>query len=207
MMINWREVLETDLGRKFLEVVQTGNVPTLAEWQSLGLSTDSPLRDSHDRSNFCLFYSWAVPCKEVVDELVGMGRIHEVMAGSGYWGRVLRANGATISCSDLKTKQYNLGEWMQVHSGNAANALYDSSKYDTVLMVWPPYKCDEDADAEALGYMRSGQRLVLVGEGEDGCTGSQALFDRLKAEFTLEKEMELPNWPCVHDYVSIYVKK
>jgi hypothetical protein len=65
-----------------------------------------------------------------------------------------------------------------------------------------------DSAYHALCIFR-GDTFILIGEGEDGCTGSKNLFDLLERKWTLIDSDVIyhPNWPGIHSCVQIYVRK
>jgi hypothetical protein len=67
---------------------------------------------------------------------------------------------------------------------------------------------EEDSAYHALCIFR-GNTFILIGEGEDGCTGSKNLFDLLERDWRLIDSDVIyhPNWPQIYSCVQIYVRK
>jgi len=63
-----------------------------------------------------------------------------------------------------------------------------------------------DSAYHALCIFR-GNTFILIGEGEDGCTGSKNLFDLLEREWIDSDIIYHPNWHGIHSCVQIYVRK
>lgn len=49
----------------------------------------------------------------------------------------------------------------------------------------------------------AGSTVIYIGEGHGGCTANDAFFDAL-AHWTVEREVELPQWWGVHDALTVY---
>ena len=52
-----------------------------------------------------------------------------------------------------------------------------------------------------------GDRFVYVGEGYGGCTGDDVFHELLEEEWTEMKTIEIPQWPCIHDQMTVYGRK
>ena len=64
----------------------------------------------------------------------------------------------------------------------------------------------EDCAYNALVEFR-GDTFIYVGEGPDGCTGSDRLFDLLKREWNEIECIEHLNWNKIYSFIAIYQRK
>jgi hypothetical protein len=74
-----------------------------------------------------------------------------------------------------------------------------------VLVVWPTY-ADPWAH-EAIVEMRPGRTLYYVGEGGGGCCADDWFHDLLKCGFINGREVSLPQWYGLHDYLWVGTRR
>lgn len=163
-------------------------------------------------------YAWAIPDDHALRTIAAHGPLVEMFAGSGYWASLLRRRGVDVVAYDLAPGQY-LGTNLTatnihfpVRQGGPEELAGHSDR--TLLMVWPPLyggtEHDEDGEQEAdiacLDHWH-GSTLVYVGESANGCTGSRAFHERLEAEFETVETVSIPQWPGLHDYLTVYRRK
>lgn len=156
-------------------------------------------------------YAWGIPCPEAVDALVEVAPIIEVGAGGGYWASLLRAAGADVIAYEPHIgvaygRAARHGEacrvWTDLRAGDHAVA----SRYPdrTLLMIWPTM--DRWAGSAMRLYARAGgHRVAYVGEPAGGCTADDQFFHGLEAlDFAVTREVDIPQWPGLHDYLAIF---
>jgi len=119
----------------------------------------------------------------------------DVMAGTGYWARVLAEAGGDVTASDLCEPGVD-NDWhgadrryFDVQYG--LDAAYVAGKHaahhpdSALLLCWPPMS-DAAARAAHAHRIAGGRTIVYVGEGHGGCTGDDTLwrilFDESDAE-------------------------
>ena len=95
------------------------------------------------------------------------------------------------------------------HYGDAVALLPGS--FDLVLLVWPNH--DTPFGDKVAHAMRSGQIMILEGEGKGGNTATEEFFDVLSADFerlgaeTLALNEHHRTFPGLHDRWQIMRKK
>ena len=95
------------------------------------------------------------------------------------------------------------------HYGDAVALLPGS--FDLVLLVWP--NLDTPFGEQVAHAMRSGQIMILEGEGKGGNTATEEFFDVLSADFerlgaeTLALNEHHRTYPGLHDRWQIMRKK
>ena len=129
------------------------------------------------RDRLVMKYAWAVPNDAALDALAHLGPIVEVGAGTGYWAKLLR------------DREGPVGELRQ-----------DLGSAELVLLCWPPLG-GELVDECLSAY--AGSTLVLVGEGEDGCTG----FSDQLVHWDEVERVDIPQWRGLHDYLGIWRRR
>lgn len=147
--------------------------------------------------------SWAVTkpgCLAAIKNFVENAGICEIGAGTGYWGYVLKQMEIDVVCYDLalidrkggrKNRWHNSRKtWTQIKQGHSGSVRLHP---DRVLMLcYPPNK--KPMALNALRLFR-GSKLVYIGEGRDGRTGSRRFHDALDTEWNKVGEILLPKWP------------
>lgn len=71
----------------------------------------------------------------------------------------------------------------------------------TLLLCWPPY--DSKMASQCLRAFQ-GDSVAYVGEHEGGCCADDAFFKALEKGWENVREVDLPQWPGMHDYLSIW---
>jgi hypothetical protein len=61
--------------------------------------------------------------------------------------------------------------------------------------------------AEAFALIHPGLHLALIGTERGGLSGSAELFDLIEADFVLEREVTIPQFPQVADRLEIYRRR
>lgn len=148
-------------------------------------------------------FSFAVPCEEALAALEALGPIVEMGAGSGYWAYRLRKRGVDVQAYDkapgIKNEYEFSRQWTGVLEGRPGKLKKRSDR--ALFLCWPSYNIDF-----ASNCLRryTGDTVVYVGEGGYGCTGDAAFHETLEKEWTLVKEVRLPQWPGINDDLMIY---
>jgi len=174
------------------------------------------------RGTYVGAYSWSVPTLEVLQEIIAFadGPIEEHMAGGGYWAYLLRQLGAAITAYDIgENENYEPKVfWTDVAQHNAAEGPI--SKEATIMVQWPPMEHwdnihdydnrkeipGSDGSSPLIEKMQIGQKLVYVGEGWGGCTGTERFHDILGKCFARLSSLEIPQWPGLGDHVHLFTK-
>ena len=147
-------------------------------------------------------------------------KVVELGSGTGTLGNLLRQEGVDITLTDIGEKSMAMYEFespvqMDIY---AKMEDVDLSPYDIVLLTWPPY--EDPCCEQVLKNMRPGSILFYCGEGQGGCTGTDAFHDMLyngikgfkgivqRFEFLEELSDQLNEnhvrWCGMHDRWSVY---
>jgi hypothetical protein len=167
-----------------------------------------------DREKFVSKFSWSIPCKEAIDAIREYGRqpIYDLMAGTGFWSKVLNEAGIKTIASDLHiSKKFNpykhSPKHFKVKRINAIKAAVDKTRRGLkgdVLLSWPPYECPVATDV--LQNLPIGTRVFYIGESYGGCTADASFFSYLSQNCKKLKTIYLPQFSGLHDALEIYEK-
>jgi hypothetical protein len=154
------------------------------------------------RQHLVEWYAWAIPDERALELVGATGEVVEVGAGGGYWAAMLRGRGVRVHAYDRAPgRNYQVKRlWSAVERGGASAAGRHPEA--TLLLCWPPY--DRPFASLALERYRraGGGRLVYIGE-HGGCTADET-FQATIDELTPVAEHSIPQWPGIHDYLSVY---
>lgn len=186
-------------------------------------NVDDYLSSFKTRDVFTKVFGWSIPCKEAVNLIKSFTHqtLYDVMAGTGYWARILKKANLDVRASDIhkiKSKNYYhtpsrifskiIFNKSKIRRKNAIKIAYDISKKrikGDVFLSWPPYQ--SCAATNILEYVPLNTKVFYIGEGCGGCTGDLSFHLYLKENFSLLAEENLPNFTGIHDYLSVYEKK
>lgn len=178
--------------------------PYLTEFEKIKDNWDQLLF----RESLVKKYSWAIPNQEAIDYLVSLSPIVEMGAGTGYWAYLIKQAGGDIIAFD-KQPYYNLQadyQWTEVLKGECSRLKSTLVKYPnrTLFLCWAPYN-----EPFAYRCLKSykGNRLVVVGEDWGGCTANDKFFKLLRKEWQVDKEIGIPHFWGIHDYLAGYRRK
>jgi hypothetical protein len=191
---------------------------------------ERPIRRDFDnyrqREQLVRQYAWAVPSPEALDVLVEYGPYVEIGAGTGYWASELQKRGVTIEPYDKYPPDgYVWSEDDEIvvnNGGDIGKSWYHRDftqhtevrqgtpdvlkQYDpewNLFLCWPPMS---DMAAYSLGYHR-GKYIAYIGESSGGCTADRMFFRLLDRLYEVEREVNIPQWDGIHDYLTIYRHK
>jgi len=162
------------------------------------------------RSEFTKQFGWSLPCKEAVDAIKKHSqgqRIYDVMAGTGYWAKVLRDHGIDTIASDIGEVEWGFkAQHTEIGKMDARKAagLAAKGKPIHLLLSWPPY--EGSIGHKLLRMLPIGSVLYFIGESRGGCTGTQEMFDELHINYQEIDSVRLPQWAGIHDELTIYKK-
>lgn len=156
-------------------------------------------------------YAWAIPDDDALDAIAKRGPIVEVHAGLGYWSALLRARGVDVVASDIggEIRDRYHEQHMPFTDVETEDAETFAARYPdrTLLIVWPPYRCDS-AYRALRGYLRAGGRTVIyVGEHGGGCTGDDTFHRALRRLMIEREEVLIPTWDGIRDSLVVYDRK
>ncbi|HEV2943683.1 MAG TPA: hypothetical protein VGX26_01025 [Solirubrobacteraceae bacterium] len=171
------------------------------------------LNASLARTHLVRYFAWAVPSDSAIKAIAELGKpVIEIGAGTGYWGWLLDQLGVQVTLFDSEPAGGNEltsdDPWMDVREGTEEIlATNDGWPEHTLFLCWPPYLSEMP---ERCLELFKGDTLVHVGE-HGGATARRELYQVLptvKGEsvngWELEREVDIPQWPGIRDYLSIY---
>lgn len=162
------------------------------------------------RYDLVLKYSFAVLTQKAIEVLRKYGPIIEVGSGNGYWAYELRKAQVPIIATDQHSLERNAYQFKKHHESWTsveeipANEAITKYPDHTLMMVWPCYNSHWAVKALA---QYTGEFFILCGEPRGGCTGTDALFNKLDCSFDLHEEPEIKTWYGIHDRLEIYRRK
>lgn len=156
-------------------------------------------------------YAWTIPCKEYIESIkahiIPNQPVYDVMAGTGFVGKVLKKHGINVISSDAEilTKKNKYGH-TNLHDPDMEemDALTRVNSFSTpinVLMSWVPYS--EDTDLKVAEILQPNSILIYVGESYGGATGSEEFWTYASKNFQVLDDMYIPQWPAIHDFLWI----
>jgi hypothetical protein len=178
------------------------------------------------RQFYCKAVSWAIYTTDFLDSiqrLLAGCRVLEVCAGRGVLSRVLRGRGEDWTATDLNPVTDDVVEM------DAIEAVRQY-KPDVIVASWIPYTSDLDVRLAELAK-ELGIIMVVIGEGNGGCTGTEALWNRSResyydwraddgeeevtndsvdwniesVSYLFDWFVDVPRWDGINDYTSIVV--
>jgi SAM-dependent methyltransferase len=162
------------------------------------------------RDILCREYAWSVPSEAALSEVLLHGSLVEIGCGAGYWARALQERGADIVAIDLhpielgENKSCNAKKsFTKVVQGDAS--LIANYPGRALLIAWPVAGVGTDA----LHHF-SGDIVIYIGQpkgGDGGTTGDDEFHRQLAENFTLTKEVALPQWIQRQDSMYVYRRK
>jgi SAM-dependent methyltransferase len=118
-----------------------------------------------DRFGFC------IPMPALIQFLVSNGPVLEVGAGQGFIARLVQQQGGDIRATDIDPAARH------VEKISAEAAILEDKGKSLILSSWP--SLNGDWFGEALHGMKSGQKVLYIGEGNGGATASETFFDQI----------------------------
>lgn len=146
-------------------------------------------------------YAWAVPNREAVEAAAGRSPLLEVMAGAGYWARLVADAGGDVLATDIEPETADA--WFPVWKADARDVAVDYPDR-ALMMVWPPL--GDEAATETLGRYGSagGDTLVYVGEGRGGRTATERFHEMLYDAWELAETVAIPNYYGIRDRLEVW---
>ena len=185
---------------------------------------DGPAMDIYSsfyvREEYTSKFGYSLPCTEAVEVLktyLTDSEVLDVGAGTGYWGSLIQhyVHGSYV-------KAYDCGdpEWKHVFETPTeerfgfkpvpvikedAIPVVKEHPECNVFMAWPPYWTN--FGNQIARAVAPGKILVLIGEGQGGCTGDDDLFATLDDQFDSLEFVKLPQFPTIHDCMEVYQRR
>jgi len=202
-----------NIGEEFKEFVEFLKQKGHNEESIERIINDRHLLSFYKRDFFTKNYSWSIPSKTAIDEIInfiGNDAILEIASGHGVWAKLLQEANVNVKPTDYisspKRKGYTSDKAydIDIEDLSANDAIRKYKNFNVLMMSWPPYS--EPMAHQALQNF-NGNKLIFIGEGEGGCTGDDNFFKELNQNWNLIKEVDIPQWPHIHDYLYLYHRK
>jgi len=169
------------------------------------------------RQEYCSKCGWSIPSTAVTNKIVehvGKDCVLSLAAGMASQETLLAARGVKIVCTDVDPPRES---FMPVERLNNDQAVAKwRPQCEVAMLVWPEYICKDfgaprDApvpDCHTYLALLAGnfKKIIIIGEVQ-GCTGSEQLEDFLTKNYREVAEEWPPNWPGIHDYLRIFLRK
>src|SRR4051812_41614544 len=143
-------------------------------------------------------YSWAVPSREVIEEIARHAPLIEMGAGTGYWAWLLSQAGADVLAYDANVAAPP--HWFGVREGGPEALSAHSGR--ALYLCWPPL---DEPFAEGCLERYEGQTLLYL--GAEGRTAGPGFYARLEREWELVRRLEVPSWPGWENELRTYVRR
>jgi hypothetical protein len=157
------------------------------------------------RWGFVAAYAWTITDPEAVQFVAAFskGRVVDPMAGTGYWAYLLGQMGVDVACYDLEPEKNRWHDGEKLHVPVTQMDGEDSVKLHpdrTLLLGWPPHASDV---GHRILKAYEGDRVIYIGEGEDGCCGNDDMFDLLNTWTPVAAHRPV-QWFGIHDYITVW---
>lgn len=163
-------------------------------------------------------YAWTIPHPDTVAFIAAhaRGQVIDPIAGTGYWCYLLGQagvdcqasdlypHGGTVSPEDGITRHQEHPSFVAVAQADAVEAVTVAHPARTLLLSWPPYG---DPLAEQVLRAYGGERVIFIGEGEGGCTGTDEFFAMLIKDFDVVAAHIPVQYFGLHDTVTVWDRK
>jgi hypothetical protein len=174
------------------------------------------------REDLTVEYAWAITSPEALEFVAcySGGRLVEIGAGTGYWAWCLTQMGVDVIAYDKdppdKKKNWYHARWREddekidprrpvyhwVRHGQVSAVMGHADR--TLLLCWPPHA---DPFAERALSLYDGDRLIFIGEGDGGCTGTREFFAALESKWEEVAQHDMVVWDGIHDTVTVYDRR
>jgi hypothetical protein len=166
------------------------------------------------REIFTKIFSWSIPCKEAIDTIKKWARppIYDLMAGTGYWAKLLNDRGVQTVASDIHTirskneykHQKRHGKVSRKHALKVAHDFKTGRLKGDIILSWPPY--EEPIASDVLDHLPTGTRVFYFGEDSGGATGDYAMHVNFNTNFKRLDSVGLPQFQGLHDSLAVWEK-
>ncbi len=163
------------------------------------------LAASFVRLIYTSMFSWAIPTRPALDKLlkfIAKDQVLEIGGGRGLWTALLQASGIDVICTSLSASHNGYDglkfsedwTWTKVELLEAEAAISKYQNRSCLFVSW--------GAGTLSGLTRfKGNKLIVIGEGEDGCT--DYITDG-EDGFKLCAEISIPQWSGINDIIRLY---
>ena len=161
------------------------------------------VRNYHRRNIVKEKYTYAIPYLEILETIKCYAPILEIGAGSGFWGALLRKTNCEIIATTIGDQSYKFidkfpNKFTKIEYIAGIDAV---KKYPNkiVLWIWPGI---EEWTEETLENING--RLIYIGEGHGGHTGTDKFHDILEKKFNIVQIKNMLQWEEYQDNAYVY---
>ena len=146
-------------------------------------------------------YAYAIPNMRslyLIKHFAENQQILEVFSGQALWAYLLQLINVNVIATDLEIEKKT---YTSVEKMDALKAVI---KYKTniLMMIWPP--CGDPIAYKTLQRFK-GDKVIYIGEGDDGCTGDEKFHKLLSTKYELVANYKIKRWPGFYDSLYLYV--
>ena len=188
------------------EVRDMVRLPGQPPWYELDLEVKDSWRRRREATRR---YAWAIPCAQAIAVIARRSPLIEIGAGTGYWARLIAEAGADILAFDANdpgpANHWHPDEiptYFRVLAGGPEKIREHPGR--TLFLCWPPYR--EPMALDCLAAYQ-GRELLFVGESDGGCTACERFWESLMEQFEHTELVEIPQYPGINDYLSVWTRK
>lgn len=195
----------TGFSQFFHTIFKSGRFP----WQSEYSKRELP--SFFERFSYIEDFGYYLPCMEVVKYIKKMDvKWVSVGCGRGYFERILQLHGVDVIATDKFTVEDNLyfrgglhrkTPYTEIELLSASDAI---TKYHdrNVIFSWVSY--GEPWGYEALKLIKSGLKVINIGESYGGCTGDDDFNIYLNTNCQVLERLPHEPFFGIHDSVHLY---
>lgn len=148
-------------------------------------------------------YSWAVPTEPILNEILKYSPLIEIGAGLGYWASLLQLKGADIlPFDDLSWDHDGNKPWCEIKKGDYTEINNHPKRM--LFLCWAPY--GEDMAYNCVKTY-TGKHVLWVGEGQNGCNGTEEFHEYMTKNFKQIKVDMPPRWYNMWDSFVIFERR
>ena len=158
-------------------------------------------------------FSFSVPDKKSIEKItkfIGKDKVLEIGAGKGFHAYLLSLEGVDIVATDnysWPAPTYG-PNFMEIKKIDYKDALEKYKDRNVLMMIWPPLEGSVGGDMSHTALQNfKGNKIIYIGEEEDGATGTKKFFKMLKKDWKLVEQVNIPQFWGIHDYAFLYKRK
>lgn len=159
------------------------------------------------RTKLVMHFAWAIPDERALELIGETGKVVDIGAGGGYWASLLHNRGVEVHPYDPEPGQSAQSAylWRRVDRGTAEAAADHPDC--TLFLCWPSYEASFASEALDRYTDAGGTRVAYVGEYEGGCCADDEFFRTLGRQYREIEASHIPQYPGIHDYLTIWTRR
>jgi len=148
--------------------------------------------------------SWHVPTLELLQLMKRYSPILSVFSGLALTERGAVGQGADVICTDIKIAPNRWCQGTPVMKVEKIRCDRAMRRYPNrnVFMAWPPF--GDPSARKCAEQIKTGRKLIYVGEDWYGCNADDSFFDLMGREFREIETLRIPRFSGINDSVVVY---